>query len=140
MTASTSTPNAADQLGPVPSGWTYDEVCQFLYKASNPILMPLRRVIPAWRRLDIAGVVLAWALLLLKRVLIFAMMPVMPSFAGLVVIAFADLISFVLMLMLILILVRVILPARDLKLGVVTALIGAPFFLHLIYRTRREEP
>lgn len=36
------------------------------------------------------------------------------------------------------ILVRVILPARDLKLGVVTALIGAPFFLHLIYRTRRE--
>lgn len=34
--------------------------------------------------------------------------------------------------------VRVILPARDLKLGVVTALVGAPLFLHLIYRTRRE--
>lgn len=34
--------------------------------------------------------------------------------------------------------VRVILPTRDLKLGVVTALIGAPLFLHLIYRTRRE--
>jgi iron complex transport system permease protein len=35
------------------------------------------------------------------------------------------------------ILVRVVLPARDLKLGVVTALVGAPLFLHLIYRTRR---
>ncbi len=34
--------------------------------------------------------------------------------------------------------VRVILPARDLKLGVVTALIGAPLFLHLIYKTRRQ--
>jgi len=34
--------------------------------------------------------------------------------------------------------VRLILPAGDLKLGVVTALVGAPFFLHLIYRTRRE--
>lgn len=34
--------------------------------------------------------------------------------------------------------VRVILPARDLKLGVVTALVGAPLFLHLIYRTRRD--
>ena len=34
--------------------------------------------------------------------------------------------------------VRVILPDRDLKLGVVTALVGAPLFLHLIYRTRRE--
>ena len=34
--------------------------------------------------------------------------------------------------------VRVILPTRDLKLGVVTALIGAPLFLHLIFRTRRD--
>lgn len=34
--------------------------------------------------------------------------------------------------------VRVILPDRDLKLGVVMALIGAPLFLHLIYKTRRE--
>lgn len=36
------------------------------------------------------------------------------------------------------ILVRVILPERDLKLGVVTAIVGAPLFLHLIYRTRKE--
>ncbi|MGY9048331.1 MAG: FecCD family ABC transporter permease [Rhodobacterales bacterium] len=36
--------------------------------------------------------------------------------------------------------VRLILPSRDLKLGVVMALIGAPLFLHLIYRTRRELP
>ncbi|MCR9127273.1 MAG: iron ABC transporter permease [Rhodobacteraceae bacterium] len=34
--------------------------------------------------------------------------------------------------------VREVLPARDLKLGVVMALIGAPLFLHLIYRTRAE--
>jgi iron complex transport system permease protein len=34
--------------------------------------------------------------------------------------------------------VRLILPENDLKLGVVTALIGAPLFLHLIYQTRRE--
>lgn len=36
--------------------------------------------------------------------------------------------------------VRLILPARDLKLGVVTALVGAPLFLHLIYKTRKEMP
>ena len=34
--------------------------------------------------------------------------------------------------------VRLILPDRDLKLGVVTALLGAPIFLHLIYKTRRQ--
>jgi YggT family protein len=84
-------------------------ICQFLYKASNPVLMPLRRIIPSWRRLDIAGVVLAWALLLLKRVLIFAMFGQLPTLAGLAVIALSDLIGFVLMTMLILIIVRVIL-------------------------------
>ncbi|MEM9845776.1 MAG: iron chelate uptake ABC transporter family permease subunit, partial [Pseudomonadota bacterium] len=34
--------------------------------------------------------------------------------------------------------VRVILPARDLKLGVLTALVGAPLFLHLILKLRQE--
>lgn len=34
---------------------------------------------------------------------------------------------------------RLVAPERDLKLGVVTALVGAPFFLHLILRTARAE-
>ena len=34
--------------------------------------------------------------------------------------------------------VRLVLPERDLKLGVLMALIGAPVFLHLIWRTRGE--
>lgn len=33
--------------------------------------------------------------------------------------------------------VRLVLPDRDLKLGVVTALLGAPLFLHLIWRLRQ---
>ncbi len=33
--------------------------------------------------------------------------------------------------------VRVIAPEKDLKLGVLTAIVGAPFFLHLIVKTRR---
>lgn len=38
------------------------------------------------------------------------------------------------------ILVRIIAPGRDLKLGVLTAIVGAPFFLWLVYRTRRQLP
>jgi iron complex transport system permease protein len=34
--------------------------------------------------------------------------------------------------------VRLIAPERDLKLGVLTALVGAPFFLHLVWRHRRD--
>jgi iron complex transport system permease protein len=35
--------------------------------------------------------------------------------------------------------VRLVLPERDLKLGVLTAIVGAPVFLHLIWRNRRLE-
>ncbi|MBD3786969.1 MAG: iron ABC transporter permease, partial [Sphingomonadales bacterium] len=34
--------------------------------------------------------------------------------------------------------VRVVLPGRDLKLGVLMALVGAPVFLHLIWRLRGQ--
>ena len=36
------------------------------------------------------------------------------------------------------IVVRLIAPDRDLKLGVLTALVGAPFFLWLVWRHRRS--
>lgn len=36
------------------------------------------------------------------------------------------------------ILVRVVAPERDLKLGVLTAIVGAPFFLWLVWRERRK--
>ncbi len=36
------------------------------------------------------------------------------------------------------ILVRFIAPGRDVKLGVLTAIVGAPFFLWLVYRVRRD--
>lgn len=36
------------------------------------------------------------------------------------------------------ILVRLVAPGRDLKLGVLTAVVGAPFFLWLVYRERRR--
>jgi uncharacterized protein YggT (Ycf19 family) len=31
----------------------YNPVCQFLYKTTNPVLMPLRKLIPGWRNIDI---------------------------------------------------------------------------------------
>lgn len=35
---------------------------------------------------------------------------------------------------------RIVVPARELNVGVLTALIGAPFFLWLVIRSRREAP
>jgi YggT family protein len=40
----------------------YNPVCQFLVKVTNPVIVPLRRVIPSIRRLDTASVFLILAL------------------------------------------------------------------------------
>jgi YggT family protein len=86
----------------------YNPICQFLYKATNPVLMPLRKVIPAWRNLDIAGIVLAWLATALKLVLLYATVGQALGFLGLSVLALADLVDFVLLLYIVLILVRVV--------------------------------
>lgn len=46
---------------------------QFLYRTTNPVLAPLRRVLPNWRRINLAGLLLAWLAMLLKRLLLFAL-------------------------------------------------------------------
>lgn len=87
----------------------YNPICQFLYKATNPVLMPMRRVIPSWRRLDLAGVVLAWLLTMLKLVLLYATLGQNLGWLGLLIMALADLSGFTLMIYLGLILARVVL-------------------------------
>lgn len=87
----------------------YNPICQFLYKATNPVLMPLRKIIPAWRNLDIAGIVLAWLATALKLVLLYLTVAQTLGVLGLAVLAFADLVDFVLLLYLVLVLVRVVL-------------------------------
>jgi len=87
----------------------YNPICQFIYKATNPVLMPLRKIIPAWRNLDIAGIVLAWLATALKLVLLYATVGQALGVLGLAVLALADLVDFVLLLYIVLVLVRVVL-------------------------------
>jgi YggT family protein len=87
----------------------YNPICQFLYKATNPVLMPLRKIIPAWRNLDIAGILLAWLATALKLVLLYATVGQALGALGLTVLALADLLDFVLLLYIVLVLVRVVL-------------------------------
>lgn len=87
----------------------YNPICQFLYKTTNPILRPLQRIVPPWRRLDLAGVLLAWLLGTLKIWLLLTMAGRQPAVAGLLVLALADLMRFVLVVYSALIIVRVVL-------------------------------
>lgn len=47
----------------------YNPLSQFIVKATNPLLLPLRRVVPAVGKLDTASLVLAFAVALAKMVI-----------------------------------------------------------------------
>lgn len=81
----------------------HNPISQFLYRATNPVLAPIRRVIPNWRRINLAAVLLAWLVMVLKNALLFALLGAAPNAAGLLVLGLADLIDFVLVFYLVLI-------------------------------------
>lgn len=48
----------------------YNPLVQFLVRITNPLLLPLRRIVPGYRGLDLAAVVLAFALQLVEVLLV----------------------------------------------------------------------
>jgi len=81
----------------------HNPLSQFVYRYTNPVLAPIRRVIPNWRRVNLAALLLAWLAMLLKRWVLFAVMGIMPGVAGLLILALAELLDFALMFYLILV-------------------------------------
>lgn len=50
----------------------YNPICQAIVKLTNPLLLPLRRIIPGWRGLDFAAVVLTVILQIINVILVVA--------------------------------------------------------------------
>ncbi|RMF19644.1 MAG: YggT family protein [Gammaproteobacteria bacterium] len=73
----------------------YNPISQFVVKATNPLLLPLRRLIPGFGGLDIAALVLGWLVMALMLTGLFAVsgFPLSPGFiAGLALIKLAEII------------------------------------------------
>lgn len=90
----------------------YNPVSQFLVKATNPPLLPLRRVIPGWGGVDFAAVVLLLALQMLEIGLLAAVDPrpvAVPALPGLVVLSLAELLRLLLNVFFFSILIEVVL-------------------------------
>lgn len=74
----------------------YNPVCQFLHRATQPAIGPLRRAIPPIGRIETAGIVLAWLIALLKFYALFSLAGAAPPFAAVAVAAVADVVSLLL--------------------------------------------
>ena len=78
---------------------------QFLYRYTNPVLAPLRRVLPNWRRINLAAVLLLLLLMLLRRAVGYFLSGTLPNLLGLLMLGLADLLDLVLLTYVILIFV-----------------------------------
>ena len=65
----------------------YNPMSQFVVKATHPVLSPLRRIIPSVGGLDLAAVVLAIAVALLKYLTFILLGMIQGSWAGIIVVS-----------------------------------------------------
>lgn len=87
-------------------GWRVEfrnPVSQFLYRFTNPVLAPLRKLLPTRGRVNGAALLVAWVLELLKVVLTFALVGLFPGLGGWLLLAAARLLDFLLLLYVVLI-------------------------------------
>jgi len=87
----------------------YNPLSQFLVKATNPLLLPLRRVVPGLFGIDMASVVLLFAVQILALILTHMAAGIATHFPGVLVMAVGELIALALNCYLISILVQIIL-------------------------------
>jgi YggT family protein len=69
----------------------YNPLVQFLVRITNPPLLPLRRIVPGYKGLDLASVVLALALQLVEVLLITLLLERSASVGGLLLLTVAEL-------------------------------------------------
>lgn len=71
----------------------YNPLVQFLVRITNPLLLPLRRFVPGYRGLDLASVVLAFALQLLEVLLVTALFGRSPDIGGVLLVTVMELLK-----------------------------------------------
>jgi YggT family protein len=81
----------------------YNPICQFLYRTTNPVLTPLKRVIPNFRRINIAALLLAWVAEVVKNLVLYLLIGLRAAAPGLLLLGLADLLDFVAILYLLMI-------------------------------------
>ncbi len=87
----------------------YNQISQFILKATNPVLQPLRRVIPGVGGIDWSCIVLLLGLKLIETALVIIMLGGSPAFIGMLVISIAGLLSLFLNVFLFSIIIQVVL-------------------------------
>ena len=80
-------------------------ICRFIYQLTNPAINPLRPIIPRWRRIEFASVLIAWLLGVVELGLLVAMFGLPISAIGVLVHALVDTLDWAILIQLVAIIV-----------------------------------
>ncbi len=81
----------------------HNPICQFVYRYTNPVLQPIKKVVPNWRRISSAALLVAWLAECIKVVLIVALAGIAPNAIGIPVAGLAELLDFIAMFYIVLV-------------------------------------
>lgn len=87
----------------------FNPVCQFIVKVTNPVLIPMKKIVPNWGRLDMAAVLLAWLLQMIELGLTVMLMGGGIAVATLLAYSFVQLIDLTVLIFMFVIFVKIIL-------------------------------
>jgi YggT family protein len=87
----------------------YNPICQFVYETTNPVLLPLRKLLPTQGRFDLAGTLVALLLQVLKVLLLALLVGAGLSVPSLLLLGVVELLSLLLGIYFWLILARAVL-------------------------------
>ncbi len=83
-------------------GASFNEpVCRFVYQLTNPVITPIRSLIPRWRRIELASLLAAWLLCLIELVLLVAIFGLHIGVTGLLLHALVDLADWAILIQLV---------------------------------------
>lgn len=66
-------------LLPVVGARFRNPICQLVYRVTNPVVTPLARVIPNWRNVSLAAILVVILLVILENVLLFLLAGLLPQ-------------------------------------------------------------
>jgi YggT family protein len=87
----------------------YNPLSQFLVKATNPLLVPARRIIPGWKGVDMASIVVMVILQMIAQALVILVYGISFTLQALLILSIIELLSLVLNIYFITIIVQAVL-------------------------------
>ena len=109
----------------------FNPICQFIVKVTNPVLLPMRPVLPNWRNLDVPATVFMVLLKCIELIMIFGIVGARISAAAVVAVALVSLLDFAILTLLAVILIKIVIswiaPYSDSPINPLLHQLSAPW-------------